>query len=153
MSLVVIADSSSLMALDNIGESEVLQKLYSEISITPEVASEYGHKLPAWIQIRTASESSKQRSEVRDLDSGEATSIALALDSDDPLLIIDEKKGRRVAERLNIEIIGTVGILIKAKIAGLLDDPETLVSRLESVSFRLDENLKAKLMNIGERDF
>jgi predicted nucleic acid-binding protein len=142
---VVIADSSSLMALANIGEIEVLTKLFTEITVTPEVAREYGHSLPPWIFTRSASFRSTQRPEIGSLDPGEASSIALALDSSNPLLIIDEKKGRRVAEQLNIEIIGTVGVLIKARIAGMIADPTTLLGRLESVDFRLSDTLKSKL--------
>jgi predicted nucleic acid-binding protein len=136
MSLVVIADP----------------KLYSEITITPEVAHEYGRQLPSWLQTRPASEASKRRPEISSLDPGEASSIALALDSEEPLLIIDEKKGRRVAEGLNIEIIGTVGILIRARVAHFIQNPETLLLCLESVSFRLDEDLRARLMSTSERD-
>lgn len=147
---VVIADSSSLMALDNIEEIDVLSELFTEITVTPEVAGEYGFSLPPWIIIRSASDHSKLRAEIRNLDLGEASSIALALDSRDPLLIIDEKKGRRVAEQLNIEIIGTVGVLIKARIAGLIEDPTTLLARLESVDFRLNDILR--LMLIGSEE-
>jgi predicted nucleic acid-binding protein len=152
MSLVVIADLSSLMALENIGESNVLPKLFSEITITPEVAREYGREIPSWIQIRQPSDVSNNRPEITNLDRGEASSIALALDSENPLLIIDEKKGRRVAERLDIEIIGTVGVLIKAKIAGYVADPDSLLARLEAVDFRLDDNLRSLLAHAGDRN-
>lgn len=148
---VVIADSSSLMALDNIGEIEILEKLYSKVSVTPEVEREFGLPLPEWIEVRSASAPSLRRPEITGLDPGEASSIALALESADSLLIIDEKKGRRVAEQLNIEIIGTVGILIKAKNAGLISSPETLLSRLESVEFRLNDVLKSLLLESDEK--
>ena len=148
---IVIADASSLIALDNISDLEVLQRLYTAITITPEVASEYGRETPAWIHIREASRQSKRRLEPSRLDPGEVSSIALALDSDDPLLIIDEKKGRRVAEQFGIDIIGIVGVLIKAKLAGFVRDPETLLDRLESVDFRLSEDLKARLSGAGDQ--
>jgi len=147
---VVIADSSALMALENIGEIEVLPKLFYQITVTPEVAHEYGYQLPSWIRIQTASNSSLQRPEIGGLDPGEASSIAVALDSDNPLLIIDEKKGRKVAERLNIEIIGTIGVLIKARVAGLIENPDSLLSRLEAVDFRLDEILRSRLIGSEE---
>lgn len=142
---IVIAEASSLIALDNIREIEVLHTLYTGITITPEVADEYGLETPAWIHIREASIKSKRRLETSRLDPGEASSIALALDYQDPLLVIDEKKGRRVAEQLGIDIIGIFGILIKAKAAGFIREPETLLDRLESVDFRMSETLKARL--------
>ncbi|MEQ1923589.1 MAG: DUF3368 domain-containing protein [Pyrinomonadaceae bacterium] len=147
---VVIADSSALMALDNIGEVEVLRKLYTRITITPEVAHEIGGQNPAWINVQSPSARSLNRPEIRSLDLGEASSIALATESDNPLLIIDEKKGRRVAEQLNIEIIGTVGVLIKARMAGFIDDPETILTRLESVDFRMNDFLRSMLVGDGE---
>ncbi|MCC6328492.1 MAG: DUF3368 domain-containing protein [Acidobacteria bacterium] len=141
---IVIADASSLIALDNISELDVLRRLYNAIIVTPEVAGEYGLETPAWIHIRAASNRSRRHLEASRLDSGEISSIALALDSVDPLLIIDERKGRRVAEQLGIDIIGIVGVLIKAKLAGFIRDPETLLDRLESVDFRLSDALKAR---------
>jgi len=148
--LIVIADASSLIALDNIHEIEILHSLYTSITITSEVASEYGRATPAWIHIREASIQSKQRLETSRLDLGEASSIALALDSVYPLLIIDEKKGRRVAEQLGIDIIGIVGVLIKAKVAGFIREPQTLLDRLESVDFRLSDTLKVRLSSDGD---
>ncbi len=149
--LIVIADASSLIALDNINEIDTLPQLYPIITVTPEVAEEYGLALPHWIQISEASDFSKSRIEISRLDAGEASSIALALDSTDPLLIIDEKKGRSVAEQLGIDIIGIVGILIKARHAGLIREPNTLLDRLESVDFRLSSPLKARLMGLDDR--
>lgn len=61
---IVIADSSSLMALDNIGEIDVLPNLFSKITITSEVAGEYGRQLPDWIIIRSASPISLLRPEI-----------------------------------------------------------------------------------------
>jgi len=148
---LVIADSSALMALENIGEIDILPKLYSRIIVTPEVASEYGSILPPWIVIQPPPSNLMQCSDLAVLDPGEASSIALALSSGPALLIIDEKKGRRVAERLNINIIGTIGVLIRAKIAGLIEDPGSLLSRLESVDFRLDERLRSKLIGSTEK--
>jgi predicted nucleic acid-binding protein len=149
--VVVIADASSLIALQNIGEIEALAKLFSKINITREVADEYGLELPSWIHIQQASGRSLLRPEISRLDRGEASSIALALDADNPLLVIDEKKGRRVAEQLDIEIIGIVGVLIKARIAGFIEAPETLLARLESVDFRLNAVLRTMLLGADDK--
>ena len=147
---IVIADASALMALDNIGEIEVLSKLFSTVTITPEVASEFGRQLPYWIDVRSSSSGFLHRPEINGLDLGEASSIVLALESDDPLLIIDEKKGRRVAEQLNIDIIGTDGVLIRAKNAGFINHSETLSARLESTDFRLNNVLRSLLIESGD---
>ncbi|HZJ18758.1 MAG TPA: hypothetical protein VFD35_00195 [Pricia sp.] len=49
---VIIADASCIIALKNIDELFLLQKVFKEISVTPEVANEYGESLPDWIRIK-----------------------------------------------------------------------------------------------------
>ena len=52
---IVIADASCLITLDNIDETDLLPKLYEEIIVTPEVASEVGPSLPEWVEQRSSS--------------------------------------------------------------------------------------------------
>lgn len=49
---VVISDTSSLILFQNIGEFEILQKVYQNIFTTPEIAEEFSEKLPDWIRIK-----------------------------------------------------------------------------------------------------
>jgi len=53
-----------------------------------------------------------------DLDKGEASAIALSLEMDNSILIIDDLKGRNVAERLNLRYSGTFGLILRAKQIG-----------------------------------
>jgi len=48
---IIISDTSSLIALTNIGELEILKGVYEEVVITPEIAKEYGLETPDWIRI------------------------------------------------------------------------------------------------------
>jgi hypothetical protein len=48
---IIISDTSSLIALTNIGELELLKKVYEEVVITPEIGEEYGLETPNWISI------------------------------------------------------------------------------------------------------
>jgi len=79
------------------------------------------------------------------LDSGEASSIALALESENSLLLIDEIKGRRIAQSLNIEIIGTIGVIVLAEKKGIVKDIMSLIEKLISKGFRLSDTLIDKL--------
>lgn len=47
----VISDASCLIALSNAGELELLNDVYGEITTTPEIALEFGMRLPHWIEI------------------------------------------------------------------------------------------------------
>lgn len=140
--MIVIADASCLITLDNIDESDLLPKIYNEIYVTPEVAAEVGDSLPAWALQRSSSNQSLIEQLTSDLELGEATSIALALELADCLLIIDEKKGRRVAKNLGVKITGTFGVIVQAFEMKLIGDPGSIVERLESVGFRISQNLK-----------
>ena len=145
---IVIADASCLITLDNIDETALLPKLYEQILVTPEVAAEVGASLPDWVQQRSGSNTSLIKQLTVNLEIGEATSIALALETPDCLLIIDEKKGRRTAIELGLQITGTIGILMEGIEKRLIDSPETLVDRLEQAGFRFSETLKSNIRKI-----
>ncbi len=55
-----------------------------------------------------------------ELDAGEAEAIALAIETDADLILLDERIGRRAAQRLGLTAVGTLGVLIAAKDRGLL---------------------------------
>lgn len=48
MHKIIIADTSCLIVLVKINELDVLRKLFGEIVVTPEIASEFMHELPEW---------------------------------------------------------------------------------------------------------
>jgi predicted nucleic acid-binding protein len=140
--MIVIADASCLITLDNLNETHLLPKLYEEICVTPEVAAEVGPSLPEWILLRSSANQILIDKLTEDLEIGEATSIALALEMPNCLLIIDEKKGRREAIRRGLEITGTFGVLMKGLEAGFIENPDTIVERVEQVGFRISKSLK-----------
>ncbi|MEK6478454.1 hypothetical protein WJR50_13000 [Catalinimonas sp. 4WD22] len=100
---IIIADASCLIGLKNIEQIELLQKVYHKVIITPEVKSEFGEPLPEWIAVEDATDPVRLSILELELDKGEASAIALALENKNSLLIIDEGKGRRVATRLGIK--------------------------------------------------
>jgi len=79
MRRVIIADTSCLIVLDNIGLLHLLQKLYQEVLITPTIASEFGKELPDWIIVEKVLDNQKMQILELELDKGEASAIALCL--------------------------------------------------------------------------
>ncbi len=75
------------------------------------------------------------------LDLGEASAIALALEKEECLLIIDELKGRQEARQLGLNYTGTLGILITAKEKGLIKSVTEIIQEIENTDFRIDEKL------------
>ena len=114
MNRVIISDTSCLIALSKIDKLTLLKLLYQESFITNEVYQEFGHHLPDWIVIKEVKDKQKQNELEKRLDRGEASSIALALEIENSSLIIDEVNGRKIAQSLKIDIIGTIGIILLA---------------------------------------
>jgi predicted nucleic acid-binding protein len=152
MSSIVISDASCLIALNNIGLLNVLNELYYEVLITQEVKNEFGEPLPIWIKIVSVQNLQKKRELEEVLDAGEASSIALSLEIEDSILIIDELKGRKIASSLNIKIIGTIGILILAYKKGLIKDLISVILKLVNNGFRLSDDLLNSIVDqFGKR--
>jgi predicted nucleic acid-binding protein len=148
---IIISDTSSLIALTNIGELELLKKVYEEVIITPDIAEEYGLEIPDWIRIEQIKDIQKFKLLNLELDKGESSGITLALENEASLLIIDEKKGRGIAKKLGIKITGILGMMIRAKEKGVINEVRPLIEKLEKVDFRMSERLKTLILErVGE---
>jgi len=142
----VIADTSVLIILDKIDRLEILKRIYKEIYTTPEVASEYNKPIPGWIIIESVKDKRYQTFIQTQVDIGEASAIALAVEKDDSLLIIDDLKARKLARRLGIKFTGTLGVINKAKTSGLIDEIKPLLEKLREVNFRISDNILESLL-------
>lgn len=142
---VIIADTSCLIIYETINQLEILHKTFPVISVTQQVAEEFGD-LPNWITIKEISNSSQYLELAEILGKGEASSITLALEAKDSILIIDEKKGRKMAQKLGIDIIGSLGILVKAKEKGIIKSVGQILGKIDGTNFRISENIKQKII-------
>jgi uncharacterized protein len=85
------------------------------------------------------------------LDNGEAQGIALALELDADLLLIDERLGRMTAKYFDIEIIGLLGILIQAKQEGLIEQIKPLVDQLRfEIGFHISSQLYQEVLHLAQ---
>ena len=148
---IIISDTSCLIALSNIGLLHIIKDLYGEIIITSEVKAEFNDVLPDWIIVTQVKDKVKQANIENRLDKGEASSIVLALEIPNSILIIDELKGRTIAKSFNIEIIGTIGILLLAGNKGLINDVLSVILKLVNSGFRLSDKLLDKIIEKYEK--
>lgn len=146
MSSIVISDASCLIALNSIDLLGVLKDLFNEVFITNEVKNEFGESLPNWIKVVKVKNLQKKKELEEVLDRGEASSIALSLEIEDAILIIDERKGRKIANSLNIKIIGTIGVLILAYKKGLIKDLISVIHKLVNSGFRLSDDILNRII-------
>src|SRR5688572_18329899 len=146
--MLVVADSSPIHVLVRIGYIEILPKLFDRVLIPTQVAAELSHlhapqvvrdfiaKPPAWLEVRQP----MLVEPILELDSGEEAALSLVRETRAELLLIDEIDGRRVALRMNIPVIGTIGALERAANRGLIDLHEAFES-LRQTDFRISTQL------------
>lgn len=127
--MIVVADSSPLIVLVNIGHERVLSDLFGHIVIPDDVAAELAGPRrpeivrafivspPPWIEIRAP----LSVEPIPDLHAGENAAISLARELRADALLIDERRGRRAATDRGLQVIGTIGVLEAAAARGLLD--------------------------------
>lgn len=144
---IVIADASCLILLTNLGQLDTLGKLYGDIWITEAVLAEYRLSLPTFISIKNPTDQARLNLLLQTLDQGEASSIALAIEHPGCKIIIDEKKGRRVALSFGLDLIGTLGVLTDAAQGNLITINARLVEKLEAVGFHLSDQLKKEFLH------
>jgi predicted nucleic acid-binding protein len=137
---VIISDTACLIGLTNIGRLDLLREMYGSILITPEVAAEYGSPLPEWIIVQAVSDTNTVFVFNQSIDLGEASSIALALETRNPLLILDDRRARQFALNFGLEITGTLGLIIRAYEKGIIQDIDSIIASLREVGFRLPDN-------------
>ncbi len=158
---VLIADSSPLIALAIIEQLELLPRLYRRVLVPPAVWHEVtiaGQNLPgaqtvrqlAWVDIQAPEPQSLQLLAIL-VDRGEAEAIALAQGIAASTVLLDDAQARRVAERLGIRRIGTLGILRRAKRARLLNQIKPYIEQLSANSIYMRQNLiDTVLRDVGE---
>lgn len=148
---IIISDTSCLILLNKIDELELLKKLSSKVFITPTILQEFGEVLPEWIILQAPKDKHNQKILEIDLDKGEASAIALSLEMDFSILIIDDLKGRKIAERLNLRHSGTFGLILKAKQSGVIESVRPILEKIEKTNFRFSEKiLEFVLKEAGE---
>lgn len=154
--MLVISDSSTITNLIQIGELSILEKLFSEITIPRKVYEElaiYENQKTQidfldWIVVDAVLNTVAVAKLSEVLDPGEAEAIILAQEKNADFLVIDERKGRKVAQNLGINIVGFLGILIRAKKAGHITRLKPVLDQLvSSFGFRVGRKLYERILS------
>jgi predicted nucleic acid-binding protein len=64
----------------------------------------------------------------------------------DCLLIIDDLKGRKFANQIGLTIIGTIGIIVDAKLTGIITSVKPILAKIKLTNFRIAEQLEAIIL-------
>lgn len=147
MQKTIVSDTSCLILLEKIGELELLHKVFGEIIVTQDVADEYGNSLPQWIYVQNPTDQKYQKLLETSVDKGEASAIALAVELIDCLLIIDDLKGRNLADALGIKITGTLGVILEAKLSGKIPYVKPILAAIKLTDFHFSKELEKRILN------
>jgi hypothetical protein len=141
--VIVIADTSVILNLCCVEQQQLLRSLFREVIIPPEVRQEFeraaqayprfsGLRVPDWIAVRPAHLIPVTISQSPHLDMGEIAAIALALELKADAVLIDETDGREAARKHGLVAIGVLGILLRAREAGLVALIGPILDQLEN---------------------
>ena len=158
--MIIVSNTSPINNLAAAGYLSLLEQLYGKIVIPTAVSQELSAvqtpiavatqvQAAPWIQIRQVSNLATVATIQLQVDRGEAEAIALALELNADLLLIDERKGRAVARSLGISMTGVLGVLIEAKM--ILAVKPVLNDVITKAGFWVHPNLYTSILNaVGE---
>jgi predicted nucleic acid-binding protein len=85
------------------------------------------------------------------IEKGESNAIALALETPDCTVILVDFKARKIANQLGLNFTGTIGVIVKAKLNGIIPSIQPLLSKIRETDFRLSTELELiALQEAGE---
>jgi len=143
--IVVVADTSPLNYLIQIGCDHILPALYERVHVPAAVVEELHHPgtvtavrtwlahVPPWLVIERVEEPADPA--LARLDEGERQAIQLAQRAHADLVLMDEKLGVRIARARGLSVTGTLGVLLQAARRGFVDFERSL-SNLQTTDFR-----------------
>ena len=136
----VIADTSCLLVFAHTGRFSLLQELCPRLITTPEVVLEYKDVLPSWIQVVSVQNAALTKSINALLGLGESSAIALALETQNPLIILDDKRARAYAKNLGLDHTGVIGLLRVGYKKGIINGIDIILAELRANHFYLPDN-------------
>ncbi len=153
--MLIVSDTSALSVLAETALLPLLPALFRQIVITESVHRECRDvgapsELRAWIEnppdwLTIVPDPANLLPEVSSLDEGEAASVTLAWEHrPGSHLILDEKRGRRIAKALGLSLTGVLAIIADATNLGLVDF-DTALRRLVEADFHVSDDVIAEV--------
>lgn len=147
----VVCNCGPLIALGGIQQLSLLQALFSKVWVPVEVHRELTNSIrfasareqfnQAWLEV-VPTQKAHDKFLAANLDAGEAAVINLGCQLNPVFVLIDERKARRVAEGVyHLRVLGTGGLLLRAKKAGLISRVHPLLIRMQANGYHLGSSL------------
>jgi len=159
--MIVIADSSALVALSICQVLPQIESLFGQLCVPDSVYKEVTIKgkpeakvLKRFLQTRVKSVNLEDYSikNTVNLGRGELEAIALYINLSAELLIIDDAKAKKAAYANGLEVMGSIGVLLLAKERGLIEEIKPMLDLLDASDIHLSSKVIAKALELsGEK--
>ncbi len=156
----LVCDTTVLLYLERVGQADLLPLLFTPIYVPEPVMLEldmgrllrpdtFNPRECAWIEPVAVSEGAVAALPPNRLGRGERAVVAYAYSLPGCVVGLDDLQARRLAEELGLTVIGTLGILLRAKQAGLLPTVRPLVHALIAQGFHLAPDLYQTVLDLA----
>ena len=157
--MIVISNTTPFISLCSVELLHLLPSIFGEVLVAPSVADECSEggrifvpdlaSLP-WVKVQSV-ENETLLPALFELDRGERDTLLLAASQVKALVIMDEKLGRNMAEDMGLQVTGTVGVLAKARLQGLIPSFSQVASQMQEQGIYFHEGLINRIANrLGE---
>ncbi len=155
---MIVSNTTPFIALCAADCLELFPRVFGPVHVAESVVNECRAGGPihvpdlttlSWVTVHTMPTESHPRLWM--LDQGERDTIELALKLQAERVVIDERIGRNIAEYQGLNVVGTLGILLKARQLRLIDSFTATVEKMKARGVRYHPDLVARLAAaIGE---
>ena len=149
----VIVNSTPIIGLSDIGQLDLLRQIYGNIfipeAVEKEILSEPARTLvetSEWIIKLPIKDLSSKMMYRAKLHAGEVEVMILAQESGADLIILDDNAAKKTAKYLGLTVTGTLGVLLKAKKIGLIQQVKPLMDQLEESGFFISDRVKEMVL-------
>jgi len=153
--MILIADSSALVALSIVDKLDVLEKLFGDVYVPRAVYDEVSqenkaesYKLKNYCKDRVLDIQSSANFNIT-LGRGESEAIVLYTEQNADFLLCDDKKAKKFAQSFGLKVIGSLGILLKAKEAELIGEIAPLIEILRGSRIFIDDKTYALVLGMA----
>jgi predicted nucleic acid-binding protein len=144
-----VTNSTCLIGLERIGRLDILPQVFTPITIPPAVQTEVGIST-SWLTVKAPENLSTVQTLKTQVDDGEAEAIALALEVKNVIIILDDLSARRIAQQLQLKVMGTVGMLIQAKQKNMIPAIKPILESLAEANFRISDAIIDKALELAD---
>jgi predicted nucleic acid-binding protein len=160
-STIIVVNSTPIILLQKIGHLDLLQRLYGKVfmaqAVYKEIIIEENDNtnernfllINNWVEVIKVQNIDAKKMFATSLHAGEVETIILAMEKSADLCIFDDLLARKYAKMFDLNVTGTLGVLIAAKKGNYIDSAKLLLDELVSVGMYVSEELYSTVLSLA----